>query len=68
MFQKHLLQGIASGLIHNNLHIPTSDSLSTGELNDGKETEAVSFDRSSDDNCNRRSTTFLQPRLSNEYR
>lgn len=65
----HLLQGIASGFIHNNLHIPTSDALTTaGGVDDGTEKEVVSFERSSDDNSNRRSTTFLQPRLSNEYR
>lgn len=65
----HLLQGIASGFIHNNLHIPTSDALTTaGGLENGTEKDVVSFERSSDDNSNRRSTTFLQPRLSNEYR
>ena len=60
----HLLQGIASGNIKNNLIIPTSDALSTGGLDDATDP----FERYSDDNGNRRSTTFLQPRLSNEYR
>ena len=64
----HLLQGIASGYMKNNLHIPTSDALSTGRLEDGTENERVPFERSSDESGNIRSTTFLQPRLSNQYR
>jgi hypothetical protein len=64
----HLLQGIASGYIKNNLHIPTSDALSTGGLEDETEKELLPFERSSDESGNRRSTSFLQPRMSNEYR
>lgn len=64
----HLLQGIASGFIQNNLRIPSSDALSTEVSEDGTDKQVASFDRSSDNNSSRRSTTFLQPRLSNEYR
>jgi hypothetical protein len=64
----HLLQGIASGYIKNNLNIPTSEALSTVGLDDETEKEIMPYERSNDDTGNRRSTTFLQPRLSNEYR
>ena len=64
----HLLQGIASGYRNSNLHIPTGDALATGGLDDGTGKEVVTFERSNDDKCKRMSTTFLQPRLSNEYR
>lgn len=65
----HLLQGIASGYIKNNLNIPTSDALSTGGLENGTDEEIIPLERSSDTKSgDRRSTAFLQPRLSNEYR
>ena len=61
----HLLQGIASGYITNNLHIPTSDALTT----DGSEKTVKERQRSTNEESgNRRSASFLQPRLSHEYR
>jgi hypothetical protein len=60
----HLLQGIASGYIHNNLGMPTGDALPSDVARSSIQDNEASLGKLNDEG--RRPASFLKPRISND--